>query len=665
MDFKLRTGIVIAAGIIAGALLSVSTISSAASLHEEVQYTLKTNPDVLIEIKRRHEAVQVAHQSAAGYFPVLDAVAESGGDRTKNFSTGQAWADLYSSEAGATLSENIFNGFQTYFNLKADLRRIASASYAVANQSQNTALAVAEAYLNVLREKELVRIVRNNVRTHAKTTSMIKKRVDKGISRLSELRQSRGRLALARSNLLAEQNTYRDAIDTYIEVVGKKPGRLITPRIRSALLKLSKNQAVALGIKNNPSVHGADYNLYAAMADHKAAYGPGFPKVDLLLTSVRARNLNGIAGDNYQDQIELQVNYNIFRGGADWAREQETAYRKQESFEEIRKTERTVIEGVSNAWNAMIITQRQLKQLYIHKVDSKAIIGAYRKQYTLGKRTLVDLLNAENEYLSASRAYTNGKTNLLLAKFRLLNGMGELTQALHVTQPKEANLNYSAYEESLKMKNWPGAAHHKHALAPKSEPVTPRYNRSMPRAEAINRRASVVEAQARAHNYSPRRHQKVAAEKLAAPLKTHAPVRKAKAIKPVKRTRLATHKIARKKLIKARRKHHRRIASHNRKTKLLRRKTQHKKIARHHQQVKKTTLFKLPDFKDIKIFSSAAKPVTIKPQQHRLSKVHKKNLRQSKSALRHHKRRHVRRALSNKKHLAKKSKSSPIIKRST
>ncbi len=409
------------------------TAAVADSLRDTVQYTLDTNPDVLISIQQRLQANQQLKHNKAEFYPVADLYGELGRERSKNFSTLQDYLSLTRSDASLSITENLFKGYQTYFNVRADLARISSAAYHVKDTSQNTALAVSEVYLNVLRTKELVAIAERNVQVHRRTFRIIAKRTVKGLSSQSDCAQAEGRYALAQSNLYTEINTAKDATASYIQVVGKPPKNLRIPAEKIPFITASPIQAAQVALKHNPAIKSARYNLYAAIAAHRATYSGDYPSFDLVLRSRRGRNIDGLVGDNFEDTAFLQLSWNLFRGGADLALQKESAYQKEEAFQEIRNAERDTIESTRLAWNELQTALQQLPKLRTHQVKSRFVVDAYTKQYVAGKRTLLDLLNVENEYFSASRAYINGKYNILLAKYRLLNSMGLLLSAFQIT----------------------------------------------------------------------------------------------------------------------------------------------------------------------------------------------------------------------------------------
>lgn len=427
------------------------------TLNDAITYTLKTNPDVLISIRQRQQSDAQMRQDEAGYLPSIDISGQDGSDTERNQNTANTFdgtdqfLTLNSSTTTAAITENVFNGFRTYFNVRADLANIASKRYSVSSTAQNTALAVGEVYLNVLRAQQLVTIAQQNVNANLYTNDIISKRVQKGLSSESELQQSNGRLALARSDLLQELKAQQDAQAQFIQVVGVDPQNLLMPA-DSGLNTTSRSQnfAIKKAIDNNPALQASRYDLNSAIEAHKSTMSPYYPTVDVVASSTRGENIGGTIGPNDSDTVYVQANMNLFRGGADYQRYKETAYKVQEAFNTVQKTQREVVSNTALAWNAWQTSINDLTQLKIHKDESAKVVAAFRKQYVVGKRTLVDLLNAENESFRAQSAYVDGKFNILLNEYRLLNSEGLILNYFHTPLPSAATV----IEDDYKSRNY-------------------------------------------------------------------------------------------------------------------------------------------------------------------------------------------------------------------
>jgi adhesin transport system outer membrane protein len=134
----------------------------------------------------------------------------------------------------------------------------------------------------------------------------------------------------------------------------------------------------------------------------------------------------------------LRVRYNLYRGGSDEARIGQTASAINEASEISHKTMREVEESIRLSWNAYTTAQERLNPLKQHSEAMDATREAYTKQFNIGQRTLLDLLDAENEYFTAHSNYITGQYIAMFGKYRVLASTGKLLESLQVAPPAEA-----------------------------------------------------------------------------------------------------------------------------------------------------------------------------------------------------------------------------------
>ena len=170
-----------------------------------------------------------------------------------------------------------------------------------------------------------------------------------------------------------------------------------------------------------------------------------------MLVGQSADDIGGIVGRNDSYSALLNLNYNLFKGGADFARQKETAELSVKAMEIRNRTIREVIESMQLSWNALQTAKTQLSFLQGHVNAAVETEKLYREQFLLGKRTLLDLLDAENEMLNAKNSYIEGQYNVRFAKYRVLNSMGQLTQFLKVPLPAAADAQWKTVNTSLPM----------------------------------------------------------------------------------------------------------------------------------------------------------------------------------------------------------------------
>lgn len=424
-----RTLAVISIGFLAGT-------SQAQTARDAVLQAIESNPDVQASWHAYKAAVQEVKIARAGYLPTVDLSASTGNanrdyDERSTYSTTQA---------EISLTQMLFNGFKTssdvkYFN-NASLVRY----YELMNSVETTALEAVRAYEDVVRTRELVELARANHEKHREVYNQIEDRAQSGVGRRVDLEQVAGRLALAESNLLTEASNLHDVTARYLRVVGKLPeDALDTSSLSEHFLPGDIKEALQMAYAGNPGFHAAIKNITAAQARVKSERSGYYPKAALRARQVTNRNVSGFDDrtdpDNFGDEsaVELSLTYNLFSGGANRA-----AVRRALEEVNLAKDQRDqacldLRQTTQIAFNDSQRIKEQLISLEQHKRSSDKVRKAYYDQFNIGQRTLLDLLDAENEYFQASRSLVVAQGDLEIAHARALTAMGKLLSSLEIT----------------------------------------------------------------------------------------------------------------------------------------------------------------------------------------------------------------------------------------
>lgn len=430
---------------IAADLASVDAVDGV-TLNEVVKKTILLNPDILIQVNEHKSRKEEVDRAKSGYYPTLDLNAGIGTERSNNSSTraqGSESVTLTRKEASINARQMLFDGFATESEVERQQARVSSTAYTLHGTAENTALDTTDAYLNLLRNDELLKLAEQNLQAHQRTYDQIKIRSDAGVGRRADLEQISGRLALANSNVIAAQSHYDDALTTYIRIVGDSPAQqLVKPeKPAAALLPVTREEAINKAVEKHPTLKSARADVEASIAQRKAAGNTFFPHFHLELSQSANNNLDGQLGTNNDAQAMIRMRYNIFNGGGDAARKRQTAHLINEAKEVRNRTYRQVVETMRLSWNAYQTTQQQLGYLRNHVDATTRTRDAYQKQFNIGQRTLLDLLNAENELFQARQSYVDADYDNLFAAFRILNANGELLKYLDVALPEKTLLN--------------------------------------------------------------------------------------------------------------------------------------------------------------------------------------------------------------------------------
>ncbi len=411
----------------------------AVTLNEAIQQALKSNPEVRIETNELLARGEEVNQAKAGYKPELNLAAGIGFERSDNNSTralGLKHRDLTRKEASLTMRQMLFDGFATRSEVERQSARVESTTHRIDGVSQNKSLEAVDAYLNVLRHNKLLDLSKENLRAHDRVYDQVELRSEAGIGRNSDLEQVRGRRASANANRLSDIANLKDAESSYLFVVGTLPKELEAAPKVDDVSPASLKEAVGVALKEHPTLLSAKADVRATLAQHQAARHTYYPRFDLEVGTTWGDDQDGTKGEERDITAMIRMNYNLFAGGKDEAREKQTIHLINEAKEVRNHTYRQVVGSLRLSWTSFQATKAQLASLRQHLVSSEKTRDAYAKQFNLGKRTLLDLLNTENEVFQAKRSFADAEYDHLFAQYRILVGTGRLLGHLGISSPR-------------------------------------------------------------------------------------------------------------------------------------------------------------------------------------------------------------------------------------
>lgn len=400
------------------------------SLKEVAQQAVLHSPEVTSKWHNYRAAEEEIGVARGGFLPRVDLTAGGGRESLKEPPLGQR-NDYTRSGYLLSLNQMIFDGFATRNEVrKLDKARLVR-YYELLDASENVALEAARAYLDVLRYRSLVKLAEDNYVQHKATHEQVLRRTQSGVGRRVDLEQAGSRLALAEINLTTETANLHDVSARYQRLVGSPPpaavaapgalGGTLPASPKAALDTLhQKNPALLAAIENTES---AQYDLYA----RRAAYSP---KLDFRARTDNTDNYLGADGERKFNVAELVVSVNLFNGGSDRAREKQYMERKHLALDLREKACRDTRQTLLIAYNDVQRLKEQSRYLATQVGMLEKTMLAYRDQFNVGQRTLLDLLDTENELLSARRNAVNAETDLSLGYLRTHAGMGTLLETL-------------------------------------------------------------------------------------------------------------------------------------------------------------------------------------------------------------------------------------------
>lgn len=423
-----------------GAAFSVLLIWGAASsqaetLQDAVGHMLLTNPELRSIGYNRLARDEEVKQAEAGYGPILDVSSSVGVLKEDHPIEDSLWPQ----STRLTLQQNVFRGFADQNEIERQKARVRSAAYQLRGTSENVALVTSRVYLNVLRQLELLELARENLATHQRIFDQIKLRSESGIDRGADLEQVKARLALAESDVVVSEANLADAKTDYQVVVGHDPTHLIKPDPVEGIIPASLEEAQQTAIANYPILKSAQSDLEAREAQYRVAQSSYYPKLDLIAEKKWEEDVD-VPGYAEELSASAMLRFNIFNGFRDKARIAETCYQVKEAREIMNNTHRQVVESIRLSWVAYQSSKNRMSYLKDYVKATGSTAEAFSKQWTIGRRTMFDVLDIEAELINAKIDLVNSYYDNVYAQYRILNNMGQLVHSLGLQWPKESTI---------------------------------------------------------------------------------------------------------------------------------------------------------------------------------------------------------------------------------
>jgi len=412
-----------------------ATFVQAQTLPEAMQKALEVHPEVQAGVNARVAADYQVRAAKGGYLPRVDVTAGYGREGTDSPSTANRWETMNRGESAIRLRQMVFDGFATSSEVGRQQATANARAYSLMGTSERTALDVAQVYLDVLSRREMVRLAEENLRNHERILDQIKLRTSRGVGRLADLDQAEARLAQARNNLITEQTNLADANTNFLSVVGQMPDELSAPAPFIDLLPATLDEARAQMVESSPVLRSAESDIAAAEKQYDAAKSSFYPRFDAELGRTADNNVDGTVGHSNEWQAMLRMNFNLYAGGSNKADLESKSYLANQALDIRNNALRQLNEELGLAWNAQENANAQVPIAQQYVDHSNRVRSAYQQQFSLGERTLLDLLDSENETFTAQRRLVEVKNIQLFTQYRIKATIGQLLKSQGVVAP--------------------------------------------------------------------------------------------------------------------------------------------------------------------------------------------------------------------------------------
>tara|TARA_R110002095_G_scaffold215749_1_gene210851 strand:+ start:870 stop:2270 length:1401 start_codon:yes stop_codon:yes gene_type:complete len=412
------------------------------TLRDAVAVGVATNPEYGIVAASRRATDEELEQGEALFLPSVDVNGEIGFEHTDDVGTrsgtGDDTEDLVRRDVGVTLTQMLFDGWETSYEVKRQQARVISSAERVRETAELVGLSIVESYLEVLRQRQLLLIARENVTDHINILEQIQDGVKAGRSTKADGEQAKARLAAARATESSTLQALRTAQASYRKEVGDAAGDLQLPVIPFELLAEDVDQEVLKTLSNSPTLDIFTADIEVAYAEAQGTKSTQYPQFDLRLNARTGSDIGGVEGEDTSASALVVMNWNLYRGGADVARAREFVHRHQQSKESRAKATRAVENDVRQTWASMVSSGERAAQFAAQASANTEVVKAYKDQFSIDRRTLLDVLDAQNELFVSRSNTVNSEFLEMLAVYRLLALKGDLLPSLGLEYPRES-----------------------------------------------------------------------------------------------------------------------------------------------------------------------------------------------------------------------------------
>lgn len=432
--------------------MSASQAGVPGTLPDAIEKAILRNPEVLARLHDYQASDAERDVARGGLFPRIDLQGYTGRERRE---TPTSPSESYTRPGyQLQLRQLIFDGFATQNDVKRLGYARAVRYYELLGTTDETAFEAARAYLDVQRYRDLSKLAQENWAIHKETVDQIERRVKAGVGRRVDLEQAFGRLALAQSNWLTESSNQHDVSQRYQRVVGEAPADTLQPLPTFSNKLPMEKDILKLAIVDNPGFRAAVSNIRSSRARIDVQRANNVPTVELRASTGMDKNLLGVTGETNSTAVQLMLNWNLFKGGSDEARIRQSHEQLYNATDLRDKACRDIRQQTAISWNDVKKLKEQLGYLEQHQLSTEKARDAYRQQFDIGQRSLLDVLNTENELFDAKRAAVRARYDLSQAELRVLTQTHRILPSVQLAPvakngPDEATVTDPAEDENL------------------------------------------------------------------------------------------------------------------------------------------------------------------------------------------------------------------------
>jgi outer membrane protein len=422
--------------------------ASAETMESSLAQAYQSNPQLNAQRASVRSTDEFVPQALSGYRPRVAVTASAGYQYGNEYETVPGGPTTIFSGAqkprsvGATVSQTLFNGYQTANRTRAAEGQVSAAREGLRVLEQTVLLTAATVYMDYLRDSAILEVNRSNVRVLEQTLAQTRERYKVGDVTRTDVAQSGAQVAAGRTQLQTAESNLTTTRANFRRIIGSDPQNLLPASPVDRLLPKTLSDATNIGVTENPNVTAAMFGIDVSFLQVKLNEGALFPTVTVQASVQQSYEPALTIDRQFNAAAIAQVSVPIYQGGGEYAlirQSKETLAQQRLALEQVRDQVRA---NVVSTWGQLLAGKSQVKSAQEQVSESETALNGVRDEARVGQRTTLDVLNAQQALVNARVALVTAQHDRVVASYAVLSAVGRLS-------PSVLALNTAVYDPSV------------------------------------------------------------------------------------------------------------------------------------------------------------------------------------------------------------------------
>jgi len=413
-------------------LLAGAEVAHANTIEQELKYLLDSHPKIRGSEKTVESRRSAVKEATALYYPKVNVVAEAGPeviDIPNTRSTGKGAPNRSPiSTVNLTITQNLFDGHFVASQVRSAKINHDIALFSLEGTRQTILFEGVVAYINVLRQRRLMEMARENEHTILRQLNLEDERVRRGSGVNVDVLQAKSRLQIAKERRVGYEGALANAISTYEQVFGHAPqlATMIDPAPPAEVIPTSLERAIEIALLENPALLSGAGTMEMSREKRTETLSQLYPNVNLIAAANYQKGVGTVNGIRRDYNAKLSASWMLFSGGSTLAAAERNTFDYRAALDNYDFLTNKIIEQTRVSWQTLV-TAGQRKELLGNAVNiASEVFDSRKKLRDAGKETVINVLDAENEVNNAQINYTTASYDARMSIYQLLLAMGRL-----------------------------------------------------------------------------------------------------------------------------------------------------------------------------------------------------------------------------------------------